>query len=76
VTTAYIDPNLWRQQCAAADSAHALMDLADALQAYCDHIYRLPPGDAAGAFRFWIVPGHCFNRGPVAGERIGASRRW
>jgi hypothetical protein len=49
ITTASIDPALWRTQRTLADATHDLLDLADALQAYRDRIDRLPPGDASGA---------------------------
>jgi hypothetical protein len=49
VSTARLDPNVWREQRAAADAMHGLLDLGDALGAYRDRIDNLPPGDAAGA---------------------------
>jgi hypothetical protein len=49
VTTANIDPSLWREQRRLADSTHDLLDLAEALNAYRDRIDLLPPGDASGA---------------------------
>lgn len=49
VTTASIDPSQWRDQRAAADATHDLLDLGDALSAYRDRIDNLPPGDASGA---------------------------
>jgi len=49
VTTARIDPSLWREQRALADATHDLLDLGDALGAYRDRIDTLPPGDGAAA---------------------------
>src|ERR1043166_5092604 len=49
VTTASIQPDLWRTQRDLADVTHDLIDLGDALRTYRDRIDRLPPGDAAGA---------------------------
>jgi len=49
ITTAQVDAGVWREQRARAESAHGLLDLADALEAYRDRIDRLPPGDAVVA---------------------------
>jgi hypothetical protein len=49
VSTARIDPSQWRDQRAAADAMHGLLDLGDALGVYRDRIDNLPPGDASGA---------------------------
>lgn len=47
VTTADLDPTLWREQRAAADATHDLLDLADALPVYRNRIDLLPPGDGS-----------------------------
>jgi hypothetical protein len=49
VTTAQLDPSLWREQRRLADATHDLLDLGDALSAYRDRVDQLPPGDASGA---------------------------
>ncbi len=49
ITTASIDPALWRTQRTMADATQDIINLGDALQAYRDRIDRLPPGDASGA---------------------------
>jgi hypothetical protein len=49
ITTASIDPALWRTQRSMADATRSLLTLGDALQAYRDGVDRLPPGDASGA---------------------------
>jgi hypothetical protein len=49
VTTASLDPALWREQRVLADSTHTLLDLGGALGAYRARIDLLLPGDAAGA---------------------------
>ena len=49
ITTASIDPSLWRTQRDMADITHGLVDLGDALRAYRNKIDRLPPGDASSA---------------------------
>jgi hypothetical protein len=48
VTTATLDPTVWREQRALADATHNLLDLGDALGGYRDRVDVLPPGDAAG----------------------------
>lgn len=57
VTNAQIAPGLWREQRAAADRAHDLLGLGDALATYRDRIDRLGVGDASGALdpldRLW-----------------------
>ena len=58
ITTAQIDPGLWREQRTLADQVHDLLDAGDALRAYRDRIDRIPPGDAASALplldRAWL----------------------
>jgi hypothetical protein len=49
VATARIVPNQWRDQRAAADAMHDLLDLGESLSAYRDRIENLPPGDASSA---------------------------
>jgi hypothetical protein len=49
MTSAQIDPNLWRERRTLADAAHDLLDLADALGGYRDAIDRLGVGEASGA---------------------------
>jgi hypothetical protein len=49
VTTAQLDPSLWRQQRDIADATHAFLDLGDALVAYRDRVDVVPPGDASTA---------------------------
>ena len=48
VTNARVDPGLWREQRAMADSTTDLVDLGAALNAYRDRIDRVG-GDASGA---------------------------
>jgi hypothetical protein len=48
ISTASIDPTVWRTQREMADAAHDIIDLGDALQAYRDRVDGLPPGDASG----------------------------
>jgi len=48
VSTATLDPPVWREQRSLADATHNLLDLGDALGAYRDRVDTLPPGDAAG----------------------------
>jgi hypothetical protein len=58
ITTAPIDPNLWREQRTLADKVYDLLQVGDALHAYRDRVDRLPPGDAATALslldRAWL----------------------
>ena len=49
VTTASIDPSLWRTQRDLADITHSVADLGDALRAYRNRVDRVPPGDASSA---------------------------
>jgi len=49
VTTAQIDPSVWREQRSLADAIYELRVVGDALVAYRDRIDALPPGDASGA---------------------------
>jgi hypothetical protein len=49
VTTAQLDPSLWREQRAAADAVHDLLDLSEPLADYRSRIDVLPPGDASSA---------------------------
>jgi hypothetical protein len=49
ITTASIDPALWRTQRGLADATRDLIQVGDALRAYRDRLDRLPPGDASGA---------------------------
>src|SRR5579884_3596304 len=49
ISTARVDPSQWRDLRAAAEHAHGLIDLADALAAYRDRVDQLPPGDALQA---------------------------
>ena len=49
VATARVDPALWREQRALADSTHTLLDAGDALAAYRARVDGLPPGDAASS---------------------------
>jgi hypothetical protein len=49
VTTAQLDPSLWREQRDLADATHDLVGLSDVLAAYRDQIDHLPPGDAVPA---------------------------
>jgi hypothetical protein len=51
VTTAAIDPGLWRQQRSTADAVHDLLDVGDSLLSYRSRIDVLPPGDASGALQ-------------------------
>jgi len=71
ITTAQIDPNLWREQRRLADQVHDLLDVGDALRAYRDRIDRIAPGDAAGALplldRAWL-------QWEAAAERFGLGR--
>lgn len=57
ITTAQLDPNLWREQRALADQVHDLLDVGDALKAYRDRIDR-EFGDATSALslldRAWL----------------------
>jgi hypothetical protein len=71
VSNAHIDPSLWRQQRSAADSAHVLIDLGDALQAYRDRVDRLPSGDAAGAL---LLLDRAWSLFQTAAERWGTDR--
>jgi hypothetical protein len=49
VTTASVDPGLWREQRQLADATRDLLDLGDVLGAYRDRLDVLPPGDASSA---------------------------
>jgi hypothetical protein len=49
VTTARIDPNLWRDQRSLGQATHNLLDLANALGAYRDRVGGMPPGDGSAA---------------------------
>ena len=49
VTTAHLDPSLWREQRDIADATHDLLDLGDALAAYRERVDVLPPGDGSNA---------------------------
>jgi hypothetical protein len=49
VTTARIDPNLWREQRNLADATHDLVDLSESIGAYRDRVDVQPPGDTLGA---------------------------
>jgi hypothetical protein len=49
VTTARLDPNVWRDRRDIADATHGLLDLGDILSAYRERIDILPPGDAAAS---------------------------
>jgi len=71
VTTARIDPNLWRNQRVLADATHDLLDLADALGAYRDRVDTLPPGDASGALTLLDI---AWARWDAAAARWSISR--
>jgi hypothetical protein len=47
VTTAPLDPSLWREQRMLADATHDLLDLADVVGEYRNRVDVLPPGDAS-----------------------------
>jgi hypothetical protein len=49
ITSASVDPGVWRLQRDMAEASHDLMDLGDALHAYRDRLDVVSPGDAAGA---------------------------
>ena len=71
ISTASIDPTLWRTQREMADAAHDLIDLGDALQAYRDRLDGLPPGDASGPLD---LLDRAWTRWDAAAERWGTSR--
>lgn len=58
VTTAQLDPSLWREQRSMADATHDLLDLGQALAAYRERVDVLPPGDASNTLslldKAWI----------------------
>jgi len=46
VTSASVDPNLWRERRSLAESIRKLMDLGGVLAAYRERVDQLAPGDA------------------------------
>ena len=71
VTSARIDPNLWRSQRALADATHDLLDLGDVLGAYRDRVDALPLGDASAALP---LLNKAWAQWDVAAARWGISR--
>ncbi len=71
VTTARINPDLWRLQRTLADATHNLLDLSDALSAYRDRVDVLPPGDASSALRLLDA---AWAQWAAAAGRWGVSR--
>jgi hypothetical protein len=71
VTTARIDPNLWRDQRALGEATHNLLDLADALSAYRDRIDEMPPGDGTAALP---LLDKAWSQWEAAAARWGISR--
>ena len=49
LSSAQMDPGVWREQRAAADAAYDLVDLGSVVAAYRDRLDRLGSGDASGA---------------------------
>jgi hypothetical protein len=49
ITTAKVDPNLWREQRALADATYQLIEASNVLDAYRRRVDVLPPGDASAA---------------------------
>ncbi len=49
ITTATVDPSIWRDQRTLADIIHDVGPVGDALAAYRDRLDRVQPGDAGGA---------------------------
>jgi hypothetical protein len=49
ITTAHVDPSVWRDQRSLAELVRDIGDVGDALAVYRNRIDRLPPGDASGA---------------------------
>src|SRR5690348_12804487 len=49
ISTANVDPAVWRTQRDMAEASHDLMDVGDAMRAYRGRLDRLTPGDAMGA---------------------------
>jgi len=47
VTSAHLDPSLWREQRALDENVHTLLDLGVILATYRERLDTLPPGDAA-----------------------------
>ena len=70
ITTAQLDPNLWREQRALADQVHDLLDVGDALKAYRDRIDR-EFGDATGALSLLDT---AWLRWDAAAARFGLDR--
>jgi hypothetical protein len=71
VTTARLDPDLWRDQRDIADATHGLLDLSDRLSAYRERIDFLPSGDAAAALR---LLDNSWAQWDTVAARWGASR--
>jgi hypothetical protein len=71
VTTARLDPSLWREQRALGDATHDLLDLGETLAAYRDRLDALPPGDASTALG---VLDRAWKQWDAVGMRWGMSR--
>ena len=71
ITSAQLDPSVWREQRLIADIATDIRMIGDSLAAYRDRLDGLPPGDASGALtlldRAWV-------QWEATATRLGLSR--
>ena len=71
ITTAQVDPDLWRERRVLADQVHDLIDVGDVLGAYRDRVDRIPLGDASSA---WALLDRAWLQWDAAAARFGVTR--